>query len=185
MSPKIKSKSNVRIEGNIEHESCSTTWVDPIKVIEPYPNPKNSPLGLQKVKNEQKIDSKSNARIEGNIENESCLSTWVDVKTVVDPYSDPKTSRLGPQQHKNEPQNQIIFKCQNSGNHRKWKLFSYMSLPQNTFWTQDWTQKWLIRAPKGFSKNCKTKSTQMSELKETKTSWAELGQAQKRLNWIW
>ena len=132
----------------------------------------NSEIGLQ-------------SHLLADVCNESCLSTWVDVKTVVDPYSDPKTSRLGPQQHKNEPQNQIIFKCQNSGNHRKWKLFSYMSLPQNTFWTQDWTQKWLIRAPKGFSKNCKTKSTQMSELKETKTSWAELGQAQKRLNWIW
>ena len=25
--PKIKSKSNIRIEGHIENESCSTTWV--------------------------------------------------------------------------------------------------------------------------------------------------------------
>ena len=37
--PKIKSKSNVGIEGSIENESCSTT------------------LGLQKVKNDPKIKS--------------------------------------------------------------------------------------------------------------------------------
>ena len=27
--PKIKSKSNVKIEGNVENDSCLTTWVDP------------------------------------------------------------------------------------------------------------------------------------------------------------
>ena len=36
--------------GSIEHKSCSTTWLDPKKDFEPYPNPKSSPLGLQKVK---------------------------------------------------------------------------------------------------------------------------------------
>ena len=36
MSPK-KDKTNVRIEGNIENKSCSTTWVDPKTVIKPYP----------------------------------------------------------------------------------------------------------------------------------------------------
>ena len=36
---------------------------DPKKVLEPYPNPKNSPLGPQKVKNDPKIKSKSNVRI--------------------------------------------------------------------------------------------------------------------------
>ena len=34
--PKIKSKSIVRIWGNIENESCSTTWVDPKAVVGPY-----------------------------------------------------------------------------------------------------------------------------------------------------
>ena len=53
--PKIKSKSNVRIEGNIENESCSTTWEDPKTVFGPYNNPKKSPLGPQKVKNDPKI----------------------------------------------------------------------------------------------------------------------------------
>ena len=43
--------------------------------FEPYPDPKNSPLGPQKVKNEPKIKVKSNVRIEGNIENESCSTT--------------------------------------------------------------------------------------------------------------
>ena len=48
--PKIKSKSNDRIEGNIENESCSTTWVHPKTVIEPYCDPQTSPLGPQKDK---------------------------------------------------------------------------------------------------------------------------------------
>ena len=39
------------------------------------PQPKNSPLELQKVKNEPKIKSNSNARIKGIIENESCSFT--------------------------------------------------------------------------------------------------------------
>ena len=63
------------MERNKENESCSTTLVDPKKGVEPYPNPKNSPLGPQKVKNDPKIKSKSNVRIEGNIENESCSTT--------------------------------------------------------------------------------------------------------------
>ena len=37
--PKIKSKSNVRIEGNIENEICSITRVDRKTVFKPYPNP--------------------------------------------------------------------------------------------------------------------------------------------------
>ena len=40
MTTKIKSKSNVRIEGDIENESCSTTWVDPKTVLNPTPTPK-------------------------------------------------------------------------------------------------------------------------------------------------
>ena len=43
--------------------------------IRPHLNPKNSPLGSQKVKNDPKIKSKSNFRIKGNIENESCSTT--------------------------------------------------------------------------------------------------------------
>ena len=37
-------------------------------VFEPYPNPKNSPLGPPKLKNDPKIKSKSNVRFEGNID---------------------------------------------------------------------------------------------------------------------
>ena len=48
--PKIKSKSNVKIERNQENESCSTTSVDPKAVFETYSNHKNSTLGPQKVK---------------------------------------------------------------------------------------------------------------------------------------
>ena len=61
--PKIKSKSNVRIERNRENESCSTTWVDPKTDFEPCPDPKNSSLGPKKVKNDPKIKSKLKIRI--------------------------------------------------------------------------------------------------------------------------
>ena len=44
---KIKSNSKVRIEENIKNQSCSTTWVDLKTVFEPYPEPKDSPLGPQ------------------------------------------------------------------------------------------------------------------------------------------
>ena len=62
---KIESKSNVRIEGSTENDSCSTTRVDPRTVFKPYRNfdPENSPLGPQKVKNKPKIKSNSNVRI--------------------------------------------------------------------------------------------------------------------------
>ena len=90
----------VRIERNIENESCSNTWVDPKTVGESYPNPKNSPLGPQNVKNYPKIKSKPNVRIEGNIVNESCSNTWVDPKTVFEPYPHPKTAHYGPKKVK-------------------------------------------------------------------------------------
>ena len=47
----------------------------PQNIFEPYPNPKKSPLGPQKVKNDPKIKSKSKVRIERNIENENCSTT--------------------------------------------------------------------------------------------------------------
>ena len=52
------SKPNIRIDGNIENESFSTTWIDPKTVFEPYPNRKNSPLGPQKIKYDQIKDEK-------------------------------------------------------------------------------------------------------------------------------
>ena len=70
--PKIKSKTKVRIEENIENKSRSTKLLDPKKVFQPYPDPKNSPLGPQKVKIDTEIKSKSKVRIEGMIENKSC-----------------------------------------------------------------------------------------------------------------
>ena len=38
------------LKKNKEDESCSTTQLDPKTVFDPYSNPKNSPLGPQKVK---------------------------------------------------------------------------------------------------------------------------------------
>ena len=95
----------------MENKICSTTWVDPKTVFEPYPDPKNSPLGPQKVKNDPKFESKSNVRIEGNIENESCSNTRVDPKTVFKPYPNPKNSPIGSQKIKmtpNSSQNQKL-----------------------------------------------------------------------------
>ena len=53
---------NLFFERIIESESCSTIWVDPKTVFEPNPDPKNSTLRPQKVKNVPKIKSKSKAK---------------------------------------------------------------------------------------------------------------------------
>ena len=74
------------------------------------PNPRNSQIGLQKVKNYPEIKSKSNVRIEGNIENESCSITLVDHKIVFGPFPDPPKSPFGHQKVKLTPklsQNQM------------------------------------------------------------------------------
>ena len=60
--------------------------------FEPYPNPKNCPLGPPKLKKYPKIKSKSKVRIEGTIETKSYQTTWVDPKTVFEPYPDHKNS---------------------------------------------------------------------------------------------
>ena len=51
MTPKLK----FRNDGNIQNESCSTTWVDPITFFEPFPNPENSPLEPKKSKMTPKL----------------------------------------------------------------------------------------------------------------------------------
>ena len=43
------SKSKVRIEGSIENNSFSTTWVDPNTIFEP---PKKGSLGPQKIQSD-------------------------------------------------------------------------------------------------------------------------------------
>ena len=87
--PKIKSKSQVRIEWTIENKSCLTIWVDPKTVFELYPNFKNCPLGSQGVKNYPKIKYKAKVRNRENIENKSCSATCVDPKTVLNPTPTP------------------------------------------------------------------------------------------------
>ena len=75
----------------------------PKNFLELYLDPKNCPLGPQKVKNYPKIKSKSKVRIEGTIENKSCSTTLVDPKKVIESFSNPKYSPLGPQKVKNDP----------------------------------------------------------------------------------
>ena len=55
----------------MQNESCPTTRVGPKTVLKPYPNPKDSPLRPQEVKNDPKIKSKSNAKIERKKQDES------------------------------------------------------------------------------------------------------------------
>ena len=66
------------------------------KSFEPYSNPKNTPLGPQKFKNDPKIKSNSKVRIEGIIENGSCLTRWVDLKMIFDLKLNPPNSRKWP-----------------------------------------------------------------------------------------
>ena len=107
--PKIKSKSKVRIEGTIEKNFFK--YISRRKtVFEPYPKPKNSQLGPQKLKNDTKLKSNSNVRIEGIIENESCSFE------LVDPYPNPKNNPLGPQKFKNDPKIQSKSKVKIEGN---------------------------------------------------------------------
>ena len=68
----------------------------PKRVFELFLNPKNIPIGPQKVKNDPKIKSKLNIRIERNKDNKSCSTIWVDLKTVVEPYSNPKQDKNDP-----------------------------------------------------------------------------------------
>ena len=65
--PKIRTNSNFKIQGIIENESCSTTCVDPKTVFESHIKPKYSPLGPKKVKNYP-------VRNEGNKDNKSCCT---------------------------------------------------------------------------------------------------------------
>ena len=51
--------------------------IDHKTVFELYPNPKKSPLGPKKVKNDPQNKSKSKVRIEENIGNKSCSTTYV------------------------------------------------------------------------------------------------------------
>ena len=52
---KSKMTPNARVEGNIENESCSSTWVDPKTVVKPYSNPQTSPIGPHKTKTTPKL----------------------------------------------------------------------------------------------------------------------------------
>ena len=76
--PKIKTKSNVRIERN--------NYMSRPQIVV-----KNSPLW---VKNDPKIKSKSKVRAEENIGNKSHSTAWVHLKTVFEPFPDPQKSPI-------------------------------------------------------------------------------------------
>ena len=62
----------------------------PKKSFEPYPDPKNSPLGPKKVKNDPIIKSKSKVKIDVSIENKSFTTSWLVPKTFFKHTSTPK-----------------------------------------------------------------------------------------------
>ena len=55
---KIRLNSKGKLEGSIENKSCSATPEDPKNVFEPYPNPKNNPLGPKEDNTFQKTNLK-------------------------------------------------------------------------------------------------------------------------------
>ena len=106
--------------------------IRPKKVVEPYPNPKNNPLGPQKVKKDPESKLKSKVKIERNIENESCSNRWVDPKTVGESYPNPKNANQSPQKSKMTPK-LTKNKYQNWRKDTKWKLFNTWVDPKTVF----------------------------------------------------
>ena len=107
--PKIKSKSNIIIERNIENKSCSTTLLDLKTLFNPNLTPKiveSQPDSIKPIKAPKRQKQSKNQvkfkcyRILKFIENKSCSTTLVAPKTVVELYSNAQTSPLGPQKDK-------------------------------------------------------------------------------------
>ena len=48
-------KQFLSFKGNIENESCSTTWVDRKTIFQPFPNPKKGPLVRIQTQNGPKL----------------------------------------------------------------------------------------------------------------------------------
>ena len=63
-----KLHDRAEIEQNTESKRYQSILADPKTVFKPYPDPKNSPLGPKKLKNDPKIKSKSNVGFEENID---------------------------------------------------------------------------------------------------------------------
>ena len=61
--PKIMSKSKVRIEENIEIQSCSARWRDPRTIFEPNPGPKKAHYGPKISKTTQKLGKSQKSEV--------------------------------------------------------------------------------------------------------------------------
>ena len=59
---KLTQNQKSKFEGHIENKSCSATWLYNKIVFDPYHDPKNSSLGLQKFKNYPKNESKTKVK---------------------------------------------------------------------------------------------------------------------------
>ena len=99
--------------GSIENKSCSTTWLDPKKDFEPYPNPKSSPLGLQKVKNNPKIKSNSKSPNWRNRRKWKLLNNMSRPQISLWTLPRPQKEPIGAQKSKKWPKNEVKFKSQN------------------------------------------------------------------------
>ena len=99
----MKSTSKVRIEGTIGNKSCSTTWVDPKTVFEPYPDSQISPFGPRKAKNNPDLGQKRKLILKEAQKEKVFSALWVHPKTVFENYHGQKISTFGFRKSQSNP----------------------------------------------------------------------------------
>ena len=108
----------------------------PKNSFEPYPDPKNSPLGLEKVKTTPKLNQ-SKVRIEGNIEKKIVQLHEQTLKQFLDTTPTPKIAHQGPNRH-NQPKIKSTSKVRIEGNIENEIVFEphrVPRLPKQPIWT--------------------------------------------------
>ena len=87
MTPKSNQETKVRIEGNIENDICSTTWVDPKTVFEHDSDLLNQPIKAPK---SQKLSQRQMSEFRESQEMKVVqLHEWFP-KQFLNPTSNPK-----------------------------------------------------------------------------------------------
>ena len=146
LGAKMKSKSKVRIESNIENESCSTTCVDQKTVVKPHPNPKIAHQGPKKSKRtpklsqNQKSDLKEPKKIKFAQLNEQTKIQFLN------PSSTPKIAHQSPKQSKRTPN--LSKKKLELKKIQKIDVVQGYEQTQNHFFNNTLTYKMHFRVPK-------------------------------------
>ena len=71
--------------------------------IEPYLNPKNSPIWPKKARNGPKIGQKLKSRIKTFLRKQKLLVYKHKLQNCIEPYLDPINSPIGPKKAQNDP----------------------------------------------------------------------------------